>query len=187
MNKKLMTVLLSCLTFQTFAANPTFNYFDIGYVVWRPDSTSLSSSLKGLELKASKTINDYLYVAGDLNYVSKNSNSLTLVTAGIGYMNHFSDNASFFAELDIANVSADNFNNETGYEATVGVRAMVTEALELKGAIEYLDINGGSGGGGDSSFNLGTAYMFNERFGAYFDYKINQDVNRFSLGLRLSF
>jgi len=182
MNKKLMTVLLTCLSFQTFAANPTFNYFDMGYVVWRADNISLSSSLKGLELKASKTINDYLYVSGDLNYVSRNSNSLTLVTAGIGYMNHFSDNTSFFAELDIANISIENGNNETGYEATVGVRTMLTEALELKGAIEYLDINGG-----DSSFNLGTAYMFNERFGAYFDYKINQDVDRFSLGLRLSF
>ena len=182
MNKKLMTALLTCLSFQTFAQNPTFNYFDIGYVVWRPDDFSLSSSLKGLELKASKTINESLYFAGDLNYISKNNNSLTLVTAGVGYMNHFSDNTSFFAELDIANISIENGGNETGYEATVGVRTMVTEVLELKGAIEYLDINGG-----DSSFNLGTAYMFNERFGAYFDYKINQDVDRFSIGFRTSF
>ncbi len=182
MKKKLLLVLLSAFTFNALAETPTFNYFDLGYITWRPDQTSLVNSLSGLNIKFSKEINESVYFAGDLEYVSKNSIDITLITAGVGYASHFSDSSSVYGEIDIANVSASGSSSETGYEATVGVRSMVSDALELKGAIEYLDINGG-----DTTFALGTAYLFTENFGAYFDYKFNQDVDRFALGIRYSF
>jgi len=183
MNKKILTAtLLSCFSLTALADSPTFNYFDIGYVTWRADGSSLSNSPSGLELNFSSAINDNFYIAGDLNYISNNGRSTTLATAGAGYMNHFSDTTSFFAELDVAIAKAENRDSQIGYEIDFGIRSMISEKLELKGAIEYIDINNA-----DTFLNIGTAYYFSDSFGAYFDYKINEDIHRFSIGIRSTF
>ena len=105
------------------------------------------------------------------------------LTAGVGFKNDFSDTSSFFAEIDFARFDTNGGGSDSGYEMTFGVRSNITEKLELKGAIEYLDINDD-----DTTYLvLGAAYNFTDRLAVYSDYKNESDSDRFSVGVRFRF
>ena len=181
MNKKiLLGALLASISCTTLAQNPSFDYVDIGYTNWDPDN---SSSIDGFELKGSKSFTDNWYIAGDYNRSSQGGNAVSLLTAGVGYKINFSDKSTFFAEADFAYLDADFFGSENGYELTTGIRSMLTNKFELKGALEYLDINNDS----TTSLVVGGVYKFTDTVATYLDYKTASDVNRLAVGVRFNF
>lgn len=181
MNKKIIVgALLASMSCATFAQNPSFDYVDLGYSNWDPDNTS---GISGFELKGSKTFTKNWYIAGDFNRISKNGNALSLTTLGVGYKNDFSDKSTFFAETDYAILNPDNIDSENGYEVTLGIRSMLTQKFELKGAVEYLDIDNDD----TTSLVVGGVYNFNDTVSAYLDYKVESDLNRLGVGVRFNF
>jgi hypothetical protein len=180
MIKKLLTAAaFTVATFSAVAENPSFSYLDLGYANWDIDN---AGDIDGFEIKGSGDINEHFYVAGDYTRLSESGVSIDLTTLGLGYKNNFSDTSTFFAEVDYASINPEFGSSEDGYEVTLGIRSMVTNKLELNGAVEYLDINGDS-----TSLVLGSAYNFTEKFGMYAHYKVESDINRYALGLRLNF
>ncbi len=180
MNKKLIGALISTLSFGAMADTPSFDYIDLGYSNW---DTNNSGSINGFEFKGSKQLNEYLYIAGDYNRISESGSSLSIATIGLGYLNNFSDNSSFFAELDYANLDPESGSGENGYELTIGVRSMLSSNFELKGAVEYLDFDEN----GTTSLVIGGAYNFTENMAAYIDYKHESDLSRGAIGIRFNF
>jgi len=181
MNKKIFAgAILSVLSFGAMADTPSFNYVEIGYA--NTDFDGLPD-FSGFEIKASKELSDNWYVAGDYSDVSENGFSLQLTTLGFGYKNDFSASSSYFAELDYARLDADGGVDESGYEMTFGVRSMLNSEIELKAAIEYLDIDNDD----TTSLVLGGAYNFTDNMAFYADYKYDSDVSRYGVGVRFSF
>ncbi|MCB1586624.1 MAG: hypothetical protein KDI52_10100 [Xanthomonadales bacterium] len=177
----LVSTLFALISVSAFAENPSFDYIDAGYSNWDPDGSI--SKIDGFELKFSKSVNDNYYIAGDFNRVTQYGNALNFSTLGFGYMNAFSEKSTFFAELDYAYSDASPGTSENGFEFTTGVRSMVTEQFELKGAIEHLNFDGSD----RTSVVLGGVYSFNENFAIYLDYKFESDLNRMAAGLRYNF
>ena len=181
MNKKLLaSEVLSVLSFGVLADTPTYDYVEAGYS--SVDFEGLPA-LTGFEIKGSHSLSDNFYVAGDHTNVSKNGFDLRLTTIGLGYNMDVTSNSSFFTELDYASIDADGAGNENGYEITTGIRSMLTEKLELKAAVEYLEIDNDD----TTSFVFGAAYKIDDSFAVYADYKLESDLNRIGLGVRFSF
>lgn len=178
-NKLLASAVLSILSFGAMADTPSFDNVEIGYANFDFDGFDVT----GFEIKGSKEISDDFYIAGDYADVSKSGNSLTLTTVGVGFKNDFSATSSFFAELDFARLDADGGVDENGYEVTFGVRSMLTEQLEVKAAVEYLDIDDED----TTSLVLGGAYNLTDSVAVYADYKHESDLSRYGVGVRFNF
>jgi len=175
------SAILSVLSFGAMADTPSFDFVEIGYTQLSIDGTSIEPD--GFEFRGSSEINDSWYIAGDYSDISDGGASVSLTTAGVGFKNDFSDTSSFFAEIDFARFDTNGGGSDSGYEMTFGVRSNITEKLELKGAIEYLDINDD-----DTTYLvLGAAYNFTDRLAVYSDYKNESDSDRFSVGVRFRF
>lgn len=179
MKKLLLSVVIaSVLSTNAMAENPSFNYFDFGYSRWQIGNSIVKPD--GFELKASKAINDQFYIAGDYTRISEDAH-VGLATLGLGYKYNFSESATLFTEVDYANLNPEYGNSENGYELTAGIRGMLTSNFELKGAVEYLNIDDND----TTSFVAGAVYSFNENIAAYLDYKTESDLDRLSLGFRI--
>jgi len=181
MKKKLFAgAILSVLSFGALADTPSFNNIEIGYS--NIDFDGLPD-FSGFEIKGSKELSENWYLAGDYTDVSEGGFSLSLTTFGFGYKNDFSDSSSYFAEIDYARLDADGGVDESGYEISFGVRSMLSNELELKAAIEYLDIDNE-----DTTYLvLGSAYNFTDNMALYADYKYESDVSEYGVGVRFSF
>ena len=181
MSKKLFaSAILSVLSFGAMADGPSFNNVEVGYSNVDFDGIV---DLSGFELKSSWELSDNWYLAGDYSDVSEGGFDMNLMSFGVGYKNHFSTNSAFFAQLEYAEMEADGGVDEDGYEVTFGIRSMVSEQVELKAAIEYLEIDNED----TTSLVLGSAYNFSDNIAAYAEYKYESDVSRYGVGLRFSF
>ena len=70
------SAILSMLSFGALADNPSFDNVEIGYTEFDFDGFDID----GFEVKASKSINDDFYVAGDYTTLSENGFDLKLTT-----------------------------------------------------------------------------------------------------------
>lgn len=99
-----------------------------------------------------------------------------------------SNGADFFATLSYlrAEVSASGFGSaeEDGYGATVGVRSMLNDQVELHGSIGYSDLGDGADG---TAFNVGALYSFTDSFALGLDIGLDEDVTQYGLGARFYF
>jgi hypothetical protein len=173
----LASAVLSLLSFGALADNPSFDMVEVGYTEFDFDDFDID----GFELKASKSINDNFYIAGDYTNLTESGVDLNLTTVGFGYKNDFSSTSTFFSELDYAKFDGPGFDDD-GYEVTVGVRTMMSDQLELKAAVEYLDIEGDT-----TSLVLGAAYDLSDSLAIYTDYKYESDLSRYGVGVRFNF
>jgi len=181
MNKLLLTVgVLSTLSFGAMAETPSFDNIEVGYLKF--DSESLGKS-EGFKISGSKLISENFYIAGDYTDTSRRGFSIELTTIGLGYKFDFSESSSFFTELDFARWDTDFGFGENGYELTAGIRSMLNDQLEVKFAVEYLDIDNND----ETWLVLGGAYNLSNNFSLYADYKYDSRFNRYGAGLRYNF
>lgn len=173
----LASAVLSLLSFGALAENPSFDNLEAGYTEFDFDGFKVD----GFEIKGSRSFSDNLYAAWDYSSVSDNGADLKLTTVGVGYKNDFSSDSTFFSELNYAKLDSTGFD-DNGYEFTVGVRTMMTDRLELKAAVEYLDIDDDM-----TSMIVGGAYSVSDSLAFYADYKYESDLSRYDVGLRYSF
>lgn len=175
-------LLIAIVSTNVSAEPPSYNYFSFGYAYWDMDDAD-EYNPRGLEFDGSRTITDSLYVAGDFTRVSGHNNSTNIATLGLGYFHDFSENSSFFFEADIANIEPEHLSNETGFELSAGIRSMLSENIEMKAAVEHLDIEHDE----FTVYVVGGMYKFSETNGIYFDYKHEPDFQQFIIGLRREF
>jgi len=119
---------------------------------------------------------------------------LGLTTFGGGYQFGLTDSTVMYAQLDYARVIFDRPNagefDSNGYQISVGVRSNVTEAIELKGAVKFLNAGNVDSTYGDFNptyIELGASYLFTDELSVYADYENESDSDRYSFGLRYNF
>jgi predicted porin len=184
--KLLATAILSACAFSSMAASPSFNYVEGGYV------TDLNSDLDfdGWEIKGSFELNNDLYMLGsyqrlntDIGFIDVDAN---IFSAGLGYKVALTHETALFTELEYINVNIDakNFasDSENGYQFGVGARTMVSDALELKAAAYYQDVEGS-----EQFIKVGAAYQLNDAMSVYMDVDTDFDDSQLMTGLRFTF
>ena len=96
-----------------------------------------------------------------------------------------SNNSDFYALLQYvqAEASASGFGSvdEDGIGATIGIRGMVTDKVELGGSIGYVDL--GDAGDG-TSFGANALYNFTPNFAAGVFLEFEEDTTGYGAGIR---
>ena len=108
-------------------------------------------------------------------------------SAGGGYHLPMADNVDFVATLSYqrADISAGSLSlDDDGFGASVGIRAMVSERVELNGTVSYVDF----GDFGDDTSLGGSAWLnLTEQFALGLGVSFSDDATAYGLGGRLYF
>jgi hypothetical protein len=130
---------------------PKWSYIEAGYVDFDPDS--------GLS-------DDGWFAGGSLN-ILKNFHLLaeyndigdyTLWNAGIGWHGLFGDPGDLFAQVVWNDVEVDSSSfSDDGYGASAGVRWMLVDWFEVKGQINWIDLDQS---GSDTTTEVGALFSF---------------------------
>ncbi len=189
MIRKGLSIALLLLAGPALAADISYNYGQLGYQ-W----VTLEDVLPGLDVDGdgvgfggSFEVGDSLFIQAGYQQTSFDYGiDFDQISAGVGYHAALSQSTDFFAALSYvaaeASVSGSGSAKEDGYGATIGVRGMVTEKLELDGTISYVDLGDGADG---TAFGAAAIYNFAEIFSLGLEVGFEEDAVTYGVDVRL--
>jgi opacity protein-like surface antigen len=186
MKKLVCTALLLGLTGPAMAEGFNYNFVSASYGTVDFDDIDVDGNIFDIGLSLAISENFHVfgnYESADLDFGVDASG----YSAGIGFNTPISNvidvvaQVSYeYAEVDVGFDDAD----DNGYGLAVGLRAAVSEAVELNAGLKYVDF----GDGGDGTA-LGAAFLFNltESIALGLAATWDDDVTSYSLGGRVYF
>jgi hypothetical protein len=189
MIRKGLSIALLLLAGPALAADISYNYGQLGYQ-W----ATLEDVLPGLDVDgdgfgfggAFEVGNSVFVQAGYQQTSFDYGIDFNQISAGIGYHAALSQSTDFFAVLSYVtaevSVSGVGSAKEDGYGATIGVRGMVTQKLELDGTIDYVDLGDGADG---TAFGAAAIYNFTEFFSLALGVGLEEDAVTYGVGVRV--
>lgn len=135
---------------------------------------------EGLGLRGSLPVHPGFYAAAEFYITSLDDIDRTDFALGAGYHFPLNRNTDFFGQLDYVNVDTDVADDD-GLRVGAGVRSMVAEQLEVRGAVRYLDVTDG-----ELILELGAQYNFTPGWAAFIEVSEGDDVGGSMIGLRLN-
>ena len=186
---RLTTGLLAlALTGSAFAGDLSYNFLEGQYQRVEFDEGFIDVDGDGFGIAGSFEINENVFALASYSTADFDFGiDLNQLTIGAGYHVDVSENADFFAALSFirAEVEASGFGSEDedGFGATIGVRGMVSDQVELFGTLSYVDL------GSDDSTALGggALYNFNDAFAVGANVEFDDDVTSYGLTARFYF
>ena len=189
MFRYLAVVLVLFFASPAIADGPSYNFIQLSYQsVDLDDDSDFNVDGDGYGLLGSFEIGDSMF--GFASYGKTDFDfgvELTQLQAGLGYRVGLTDNTDFYASLAYveADLDASGFrsSDDSGYGATIGVRSIVTDLIELYGEVAYVDF-----GDGDNT-GLGAGIWFNltDSFALGVGAARDDDATAFGAGVRLYF
>ena len=180
----ILAALLALLCTGAFANDIHYTYVQTGWVNVDPDAGSSGS---GPALDLSYGVTDLFHVVGLYNDIDFDPVDATTWGVGGGVHTSLSEGldlvgeaAYIEAEVDVPLVGE---ISEDGYQVCASVRAQVSNAIELEGGIEYVDL----GAGDDTALVANARWNINQRFAAGAGFSMGDDANTLSLGFRINF
>jgi hypothetical protein len=168
-NDMLRSVLITALL--AFSASVSaqgfdYNYFSVGYERLNLDDGFIDVDGDGFGLSGSFELNESFFIfagygMGEFEEFGATVDIDTL-NAGIGWHTSLSEKVDFVTGLsyEYVELSATGFGSadENGYGLGVGLRYQASDAIELNGGINYVDL----GDGDDTGFGVGMLYGVTE-------------------------
>ncbi len=189
MFRKLLGTALLVFAFPAFAGDLSYNYIQLGYQKYDFDEDLVPGSSidgDGFGIGGSFEIGESWFVGVSYSKVDFDFDiELDQVGAGVGWHTAMSNNTDFYATLQYvrAEASVPGFSvDEDGFGATIGVRGMVSDKVELGGSIGYVDL--GDAGDG-TSFSANVLYNFTDNFAAGLLLGTDEDATSYGAGIRL--
>jgi len=192
MKRTILAGIFGALSLNAFAASPSYDFVKAGYVQADIEDAG-DFEPTGFQIQGFKALNENVYLTGRYGQLSEDVSGgdidLDYVSAGIGYRYGLTANTDFFGEvtyeyvdvdLDSSVISGDADDN--GYGITAGVRSMLSEQFELRGAIRYIDIEED-----ETAFEIGADYFFTPQFSFGATYVIADDVDLLGVSARYTF
>lgn len=151
-----------------------------------------SETLTGFGVSGSKLIGDDFFVTAsyakasdDVDVMGTNLDlDFNTLSAGLGYRYAIAKNSDVFGVVSYEDIefkmSAQGVSDKTsdnGYGLTAGIRSMVSDKIELIGAVQYVDIADDS----ETAFSVSGLYNFTEQFSAGLGYTKSDDVDTISV------
>lgn len=188
---RLLVVFVTLALASTAAAqHSNFNYINGGWQVVKFD-TGFGGDVDGDELfigGAFAISDEWHIVAGYASTDLDFGVGLDQLEIGAGYHDSISSNAVWFAELLFvqADASVNGFGSldESGIGARLGIRSNISDAIELNGAISYVDLGNGADG---TSLEGAGWYSVSRTFSVGLLASFDDDVTTYGLGGRVYF
>lgn len=173
---KTSSLALAFVAFVPFtapAAGLSYSHVDLGYV----SADAGGATVDGISLDLSYRFSDPWY--GVLGYADVEDSSTLRI--GGGWRTPLRQDFDLFVEAALLSVEYGPFSDD-GFMAGVGLRAMVSPAVELNGRVDMVDVGGGS----DSSLTVGGVYHL-EKVGFIAEFSSDDAADAILFGVRIKF
>lgn len=188
MKSYLSLAALLALASPALADGPSYNYLEAGFSQIDLDDDIVDVDGDGFAIGGSFEVGDQLFVFVDYGSSDLDFDiDLDELMIGLGFHTPMSDNVDFVAKIAYASIEASAFGfsvDDDGFGASVGLRGMVSERVELEGSIDYVDFGDG---GDDTSVSAAGWYEFTDSFALGLQVGVGDDVTRYGIGARLYF
>ena len=191
MKRTIIASILGALSLNAFAASPSYDFVKAGYVQADIEDAG-DFEPTGFQIQGVKSLNESVYITGRYGQLGEDvagvDIDLDYASAGIGYRYGLTAKTDFFGEVTYEYVNLDveldgiSGEDDNGYGVTAGIRSMLTEQFELRGAIRYIDIEED-----DTAFEIGADYFFTPQFSFGATYVIADDVDLLGVSARYTF
>ncbi len=191
MKRTILASIFGALSLNTFAASPSYDFVKAGYVQADiEDAGDFEPS--GFQIQGFKSLNENVYLTGRYGQLGEDVSGVDIdldyASAGVGYRYGLTQNTDFFGEVTYEYVNIDveldsiSGEDDNGYGITAGIRSMLSEQFELRGAIRYIDIEDN-----ETAFEIGADYFFTPQFSFGATYVIADDVDLLGVSARYTF
>lgn len=191
MKRTILASIFGALSLNTFAASPSYDFVKAGYVQADiEDAGDFEPS--GFQIQGFKSLNENVYLTGRYGQLGEDVSGVDIdldyASAGVGYRYGLTQNTDFFGEVTYEYVNIDveldsiSGEDDNGYGITAGIRSMLSEQFELRGAIRYIDIEDD-----ETAFEIGADYFFTPQFSFGATYVIADDVDLLGVSARYTF
>lgn len=193
----LPALLLAGSMVTAHADGPRYTYAELGYAHIKLDVAGRDRSGDGAVLGGSVAVTDTVHLFGGYTYAEFDFNSggfgnadidYRSLTLGVGANLSINSTVDLVGRLAYVTAEAKRIGfkvDEDGYGLSAGVRAMVTEQIELNGFVNYVDL--GSDLGDDASVSLGALYSFTDQFAVGLGGEFGGDASAITAGVRFYF
>ena len=179
------------LSLNAFAASPSYDFVKAGYVQADIEDAG-DFEPTGFQIQGFKSLNENVYLTGRYGQLGEDVSGVDIdldyASAGVGYRYGLTQNTDFFGEVTYEYVNIDveldsiSGEDDNGYGITAGIRSMLSEQFELRGAIRYIDIEDD-----ETAFEIGADYFFTPQFSFGATYVIADDVDLLGVSARYTF
>ena len=191
MKRTILASIFGALSLNTFAASPSYDFVKAGYVQADiEDAGDFEPS--GFQIQGFKSLNENVYLTGRYGQLGEDVSGVDIdldyASAGVGYRYGLTQNTDFFGEVTYEYVNIDveldsiSGEDDNGYGITAGIRSMLSEQFELRGAIRYIDIEDD-----ETAFEIGADYFFTPQFSFGATYVIADDIDLLGVSARYTF
>ena len=191
MKRTILASIFGALSLNAFAASPSYDFVKAGYVQADIEDAG-NFEPTGFQIQGFKSLNENVYLTGRYGQLSEDVSGVDIdldyVSAGVGYRYGLTQNTDFFSEVTYEYVNLDieldsiSGEDDNGYGITAGIRSMLSEQFELRGAIRYIDIEED-----ETAFEIGADYFFTPQFSFGATYVIADDVDLLGVSARYTF
>jgi len=191
MKRTILASIFGVLSLNAFAASPSYDFVKAGYVQADIEDAG-DFEPTGFQIQGFKSLNENVYLTGRYGQLSEDVSGVDIdldyVSAGVGYRYGLTQNTDFFGEVTYEYVNLDieldsiSGEDDNGYGITAGIRSMLSEQFELRGAIRYIDIEDD-----ETAFEIGADYFFTPQFSFGATYVIADDVDLLGVSARYTF
>ncbi len=190
MLRKVLFIAAALAGAPAMADGPSYNFLTAGFQEVDFDDDVLSEiDGDGWTAGGSVEISDNLHVFAGYGSAEFDFDvELTEWAVGIGLHTPISNTTDFVAEIAYVEAEAEALGlgfEEDGYGASIGLRSMLTEQLELAGSFNYVDF--GDDAGDDTSLDAAMWYSLTPQFALGISAGFDDDVTTYGAGFRLYF
>lgn len=174
----------------TSSANegPKWTFVQAGYLQADIEDTNIEPTgfgIGGSHLVGENVllVGQYSTISDDIFGIDVDLNSLSL---GLGYKHSVTSVTDVYTVLSYEYVEFEGGGgsvDENGYGATVGIRSMVNNNIELSASMKYIDIDGES----DTAVGVAAYYYITPQFAVSAGYSVADDVDTIGLSARYTF
>ena len=191
MKRTILASIFGALSLNAFAASPSYDFVKAGYVQADIEDAG-DFEPTGFQIQGFKSLNENVYLTGRYGQLGEDVSGVDIdldyASAGVGYRYGLTQNTDFFGEVTYEYVNIDveldsiSGEDDNGYGITAGIRSMLSEQFELRGAIRYIDIEDD-----ETAFEIGADYFFTPQFSFGATYVIADDVDLLGVSARYTF
>lgn len=186
--RPLVAAMLAAAATPALAEGPSYKYLEIDFL-----STDIGVSGDGLSLRGSFPVSEPIYLfasystTGFANAVFGLDVDATELRLGAGWRREIVAGTDFIAELNLerTDVEVQTLGSaaDNGYGLGLGVRSMLTSAVELNGKLRRVDYGNGAN---DTLLGAGVVWSVKDTMAVTFGYETG-DTDTLNLGLRFGF
>ncbi len=191
MKRTILASIFGALSLNAFAASPSYDFVKAGYVQADIEDAG-DFEPTGFQIQGFKSLNENVYLTGRYGQLGEDVSGVDIdldyASAGVGYRYGLTQNTDLFSEVTYEYVNLDieldsiSGEDDNGYGITAGIRSMLSEQFELRGAIRYIDIEDD-----ETAFEIGADYFFTPQFSFGATYVIADDVDLLGVSARYTF